>query len=581
MVEIRLTNDAAADDDEIAACLAAVQCLLDEHNVDKLTSGRKISPWRQAALLEATGRARRISDNAGLLRLRDLWRSANGPKVLTIAFLLAATAGLACGTAPVSARNNAAAPAVIRPPIPQTADSSAALSDSLALQAQPGVNADSSANSPLGSNTDNVPPPDVNETLSNYGRPAPPSLVRVLLSGSRDICQFNLPDGAVLKDVATGDTMAQLPPQSRWQVSLSSSSGYPQIGFSGTIGNARFSRVLIASRNEYRPAAFVTGAVPTAPNMVPIPAGTMPRFWLPAMRATRIAPPTGRSYMLVPNQEDGTIGLGGKLYRGAMVIHPNAGGNFDVVDYVDIEDYLQSVVPSEMPSGWPLEALKSQAIAARSYAVANMGKHESNGYDLRATNEDQVYLGVGGEAMSTNLAIAQTRGVVMRYQGNVITAYFHSASGGWTESAENVWSKPLPFLRAVADYDDQSPYFSWSRSCQTSQIEQNLQRNNRGVGNLLSMLPVSRGESPRVRWLLVTGTARSLYISGEEARKIFNLPSTCFNVAGSGNSYVFAGRGFGHGLGMSQWGAKRLAEVGYSANDILNYYYKDVSIERL
>lgn len=569
MLEFQVTNVATADDDEVAACIAAVRCVLEESAVVNEAQTARVNLWRRAAAMEGTGRAARISDIAKVPKAKNLWRAINASTLASLILSVSLTIGVSTEVRAA----DATPPVVLRPPI--AVDEAASVMPPVA----PDRNAAGGAGDASVAPTNGVP----NIPTAAGSLPTVPSpvvsqrLVRVLLCSGRTLAGFSFPDGAQLKDMTTGETLAHLPPQSRWQVSLRAADTYPQLSFNGTIGNVRHSRVLLATRSEYRNVAFASPAVPMPPEMVPIPTTLNPSFWLPA--ASRSATNSSRAYVLVPPQPDGLIGTSDRLYRGAMMIKPTGSGAFDIINYVDLEDYLQSVVPSEMPSGWPLEALKAQAIAARSYAVANFGKHDKEGYDLKANTEDQVYAGVNSESSSTNKAVAETRETILRCQGAVVTAYFHSASGGWTEQSEYVWSKPLPYLRAIADYDDQSPHFKWTRSCSVAQAEQSLA--NKQIGKLLNLMPVCRGASPRVCWLMVVGSEKTALISGEEARKLFGLPSSVFNVSGNGQSYVFAGRGFGHGLGMSQWGAKRLAEVGFNANDILNYYYKDVRIERL
>jgi stage II sporulation protein D len=229
-----------------------------------------------------------------------------------------------------------------------------------------------------------------------------------------------------------------------------------------------------------------------------------------------------------------------------------------------------------MPSSWPLEALKAQAIAARSYAAANIGKHGKDGYDLRATTDDQVYSGVASENENSNLAVGLTTGLVLKQEGKPITAFFHSTSGGATEFSENVWGKSLSYLHSVPDFDDASPHFSWTRKVSVDDIENLV---GRDIGQLLSLSVVSRTGSNRVQYLLAQGASGSKLINSETLRRGLKLPSTLFNVGTEPNSYVFAGRGFGHGLGMSQYGAKALAERGCNAAQILSYYYKDVVID--
>jgi stage II sporulation protein D len=400
-----------------------------------------------------------------------------------------------------------------------------------------------------------------------------PMRIRVALMLDAVQADISLPDGAVIRDATTGDAIAEMPSQSQWQITTNAPGGFARICFDGTYLNAANTETKLAVVDStYQPVAFYSGARPA--DLRPLPPSATPRFFLPSQ---------GRSYVIVPNAEPGTFAIAGKLFRGALVLQPRTASKqngIDLINHIELEEYLLSVVPSEMPSKWPLEALKAQAIAARSYAVANIGKHGSEGYDVKATVDDQAYAGVSAEHPETNQAVHETRGQVLMHEGKPVSAFFHSSSGGFTELSENVWSKPLPYLRAVADYDDESPHFEWTRNCAVSAAEQALAKAGRDVGQLLSITPVARGASPRVRLLMATGTNRTVFLTGEEARRFFGLPSTQFNVGYAPDSYVFAGRGNGHGLGMSQWGAKKLAEAGWTAPDILSYYYKDVTVNQ-
>jgi stage II sporulation protein D len=298
---------------------------------------------------------------------------------------------------------------------------------------------------------------------------------------------------------------------------------------------------------------------------------------LPSKEATEISQ---AAYLFVPQSENGLMSFNGKLYRGYFLIYPAKEANkFNVVNIVELEDYLLSVVPSEMPSLWPLESLKAQAIAARSYAIANLGKNERSGFDVKATVEDQVYLGVQTETQATNMAVAATEGLVLKYDGKPISAFFHSSSGGWTDLAEFVWSKPVAYLKSVPDFDDASPNFSWERKFVPESIEKAFLANGIDLGQILHFDCPLQSEAGRNRFILVTGSKKAKLVTGEGLRKILNLPSSSFNIGSKEEHYVIAGRGFGHGLGMSQWGAKQLAEHGYNAAQILSYYYKDVNLD--
>lgn len=171
----------------------------------------------------------------------------------------------------------------------------------------------------------------------------------------------------------------------------------------------------------------------------------------------------GKSYNLGSNtiliKSDGIDGFlyaKKKWYRGHFLVY-NTGSGLTLINDVDMESYIQGVVPSEMPSKWNPEALKAQAIAARSYAIANMGKRAKYGFDLKDTPEDQCYRGASAETTKTNQVVSATRGQVLVYGNKVIPAYYHASSGGHTLPSGQVWNKDLPFLRPVVAYDNNVP----------------------------------------------------------------------------------------------------------------------------
>ena len=142
-----------------------------------------------------------------------------------------------------------------------------------------------------------------------------------------------------------------------------------------------------------------------------------------------------------------------KWYRGILIIQ-NKGGKLTIINDVDLEDYIKGVVPAEMPSGWEPEAHKAQAVAARSYAVANLGKRASLGFDLKDTPEDQAYGGASAETFKTNKAVDDTQGIVLTHDAKVITAYYFASAGGQSLTASDVWGSNLPYLRSVPSFDD-------------------------------------------------------------------------------------------------------------------------------
>jgi len=171
----------------------------------------------------------------------------------------------------------------------------------------------------------------------------------------------------------------------------------------------------------------------------------------------------GTDYVIIRPSFGGFISAKMKWYRGFLIVY-NRGGTLTVINNVEIEDYIKGVVPSEMPSKWAHEAHKAQAIAARSYALSNLGKRANSGYDLKDTPEDQAYGGASAEVAGTNKAVEETNGIVLIYDLKIIPAYYSASAGGQTSSSGDVWMRNLPYLKSVPSFDD------------------NVKKNGHGVG---------------------------------------------------------------------------------------------------
>lgn len=264
-------------------------------------------------------------------------------------------------------------------------------------------------------------------------------------------------------------------------------------------------------------------------------------------------------------------------YRGSLIIFTNnEDKNITVANELDMEEYLFSVVPSEIPYKWHKESLKAQSVAARSYAYGYLGRRKKRGYDLESSVEDQVYLGVKSEKTATSDAVKETSGLILvDKDNNPLIALYHSSGGGYTDSIENLWEKedikPSVHIQPRPDYDDNSPHFNWSRTYTISEINSLLMSLN--VGNIKNITPLSRSISNRVTKVKIIGTNGDKIIRGEELRLLIKLPSSKFNLKFKDDFVFFAGRGYGHGLGLSQWGSKELAENGFTYKEILTHYY--------
>ena len=279
---------------------------------------------------------------------------------------------------------------------------------------------------------------------------------------------------------------------------------------------------------------------------------------------------------LVVGKEGGIQGV--PLPISGSVRVSRKGHAISIVNQVDLEEYVKGVVPSEVSSAWHPEMLKVQAVAARTYALYNKMLSAARDYDVMATIQDQVYRGRTGVDHRVEEAVESTRGIVVTHQQAPIYAAFSSTAAGPTEDAVNVWAnKDLPYLKGVeCPFDLESPYYQWKASVKIEQLEKNLRHQGFTVGTIATITPIAYSRAGRVARLRILHSGGETLLRGEDLRKAAGytvIPSTQFEVESIGAEVVFAGYGAGHAVGLCQWGAKELAELGYSYNSILQYYY--------
>lgn len=254
-----------------------------------------------------------------------------------------------------------------------------------------------------------------------------------------------------------------------------------------------------------------------------------------------------------------------------------------VINQVDLEEYVKGVVPAEVNSAWHPEMLKVQAIAARTYALYQHMLSASRDYDVAATIQDQVYRGRRGMDARVVAAVESTRGLVVTHLGAPIYAAFSSTAAGITEDAVIVWSKDLPYLKGVeCPFDLESPYYQWKASFTVEKLEQSLRKQGFPVGAIATMTPLTYSRAGRVATLRILHSKGELILRGEELRKAVGytvVPSTQFTIDSMGRDVVLSGYGAGHAVGLCQWGAKELAELGYSFSSILRYYYPGTELQ--
>lgn len=291
-----------------------------------------------------------------------------------------------------------------------------------------------------------------------------------------------------------------------------------------------------------------------------------------------------------PEPPNDSLWLQQRRYRGRLLVRLEK-GRLQAINRLGIESYLPSVVGAEMPPQWPLEVLRVQSVAARSYALRQLRPEAP--YDLKATVSSQVYRGLETETDSTRQAVNSTRSLVLTYANRVIDAVFHSSSGGYTENSGEVWPRQLPYLKSVADYDQGSPVFRWTKPLD----ELSLLNSFREIGGVNSIQPLQTTSTGRLTKVLVRGPEGELRLGAGELRARLGLRSTFvkFEQAPPAPAPLEAlgdwlglppaprllaiGRGYGHGVGMSQWGAYGMAQQGQEFSHILRHYYSGTRLE--
>ena len=303
--------------------------------------------------------------------------------------------------------------------------------------------------------------------------------------------------------------------------------------------------------------------------------------------------------------EGGDFQLKQRGYRGRLQVLVGGSG-LRAINHVGLESYLPSVVGSEMPASWPQAALRAQAVAARTYALRQ--RKPADPFDLSATVSSQVYKGVDAETPSTREAVLSTRGQVLMYGSSLANAVFHSSSGGATENSGDLWSQQLPYLVSVPDFDQASPVQTWQQRLEPEQLQQAFAE----IGGAQRIDVLSTTSTGRVRQARVSGPSGTLVVSGAQLRSRLGLRSTMvrfelvptelatselaalpplpllpeqYEVGGFQPqvqlplpSLLAVGRGYGHGVGMSQWGALGLAQRGQSYDQILRHYYRGTEL---
>lgn len=281
--------------------------------------------------------------------------------------------------------------------------------------------------------------------------------------------------------------------------------------------------------------------------------------------------------------ESSYIYIDGRAFRGSVDISRKDNMKLMVINRVPLEDYLYGVLYNEVSHRWPIESIKAQAITARTFALYQARQNRLQDYDLTNDIYSQVYSGATSERWATTRAAKLTAGKVLTYKGDIFPTYYHATCGGHTEDASNLWNVDLPCLKGVeCGYCKESPHYRWTKAIMLKDLEKKLNDNGYKLGKIKNVNIVSKNNSGRLDKIeLKDETDVSCILTAKDFRQMMGpneIRSTNFEPSISGDKLALKGIGWGHGVGMCQWGAKGQADKGKKCEEILEFYYPGAEI---
>lgn len=287
----------------------------------------------------------------------------------------------------------------------------------------------------------------------------------------------------------------------------------------------------------------------------------------------------------IVSEKEPAFYFGNRLYSGSLQIIRTKEGLLRAINVISLEEYLKGVLYKEVSHLWPIEAIKAQAIACRTFALYQAQQNKGSYYYLKDDVSSQVYGGAFAKRYRTDKAVDMTKGEVLFYEGKVLPAFFHATCAGSTEDASQLWQvSMLPLKGRSCTFCKESPHYFWKAAINLSEIEAELKKSGYDAEALCDIKVIERNRSSRVVKLnLFKGLAVSS-ISGKDFRHILGpsrIRSTRFNIKVDNGRAYFSGTGWGHGVGLCQWGARGMAIQGRKAQEILSFYYPGAKIVKL
>ena len=307
----------------------------------------------------------------------------------------------------------------------------------------------------------------------------------------------------------------------------------------------------------------------------------------PASGGIQLGPQIFHDTPITVESEASGIKIDGKLYRQAVVLWLENNQTLSVINAISVEEYLKGVLPHEVSPSWPIDALKAQAVASRTYALFKALENGSERSHLSKGVMSQVYGGSAAEHPATTRAIEETRGEILTYRGKIFPAYFHSTCGGATTRADFLWDvEPHPSLEGVqCNFCWASKHTRWDARFGLKEIEKRLRLRGFSILGVTEIRTAELDKTGRARFIDVMHAGGKTRFHSNDFRlwvDPLKLKSTWIQrIQITGGAAIIEGRGWGHGVGLCQYGTKQLGELGYSYRQILDYYYPESEIRKI
>ncbi|ACV62004.1 SpoIID/LytB domain protein [Desulfofarcimen acetoxidans DSM 771] len=422
-----------------------------------------------------------------------------------------------------------------------------------------------------------------------------PSNIRVAMLQHIQEVAFSTEGKYQLVNLSTGNVIDELTPQEKWTATAANNlikltKNGEQIGsFSGPIAarQANYSINIISGSGAAENKSVIDGLVIQGAELKN-KLTDLSQYQVQTASGSQVIKSSGSLNLVTLINGTSKQKLRGNLELGL------ASDGLTIINELPLESYLCGVVPSEMPAGWPTEALKAQAVAARCYVLGRLGSNAEQDFDVTNDQYSQAYCGYEAENEATNKAVEETAGIIVAYKNKPIDAFYHSSSGGFTENCEDVWTYQVPYIKGKPDpYDKNTSHYDWQVKFTQNELLQLLDKQCikdwREISDLEIVCSTSSGK--RAQKIRLTGLDLNdqpvvkEISNADNVRMIFGLKSAFFEMTKEFDTekklcqVSFAGNGWGHGLGMSQNGAAEMARQGYTFKDILQYYYTGIEIK--